>query len=169
MRAPDRIGLLHRITRTLFEADLDVVSARVSTLGEIVVDAFYVRESDGDEGDRRGATFEDRRGNWSRIGTLGPLSAKYNSAAMAGEHVRNRKGPRWWVVLTVGVAVLVLGAAGVVVANLHFNQAAATPAAPPPALTVVSVSPTGTNVAAGSTISVQFSTDLAPRQLRCRP
>ena len=81
---------------------------------------------------------------------------------MAGEHVRNRKGPRWWVVLTVGVAVLVLGAAGVVVANLHFNQAAATPAAPPPALTVVSVSPTGTNVAAGSTISVQFSTDLAP-------
>ena len=47
MRAPDRIGLLHRITRALFEADLDVVSARVSTLGEIVVDAFYVRESDG--------------------------------------------------------------------------------------------------------------------------
>jgi len=80
---------------------------------------------------------------------------------MTGEHVRNRKGPRWWVILTVGVAVLVLAAAAVV-ANLHFNQAAATPAAPPPALTVVSVSPTGTNVAAGSTVSVQFSTDLAP-------
>ena len=47
VRAPDQIGLLHRITRTLFEADLDVVSARVSTIGEIVVDAFYVRESDG--------------------------------------------------------------------------------------------------------------------------
>jgi [protein-PII] uridylyltransferase len=47
VRAPDEIGLLHRITRTLFEADLDVVSARVSTIGEIVVDAFYVRESDG--------------------------------------------------------------------------------------------------------------------------
>jgi len=81
---------------------------------------------------------------------------------MSGEHVRNRKGPRWWVILTVGVAVLVLAAAAVVVANAHFNQAAATPAAPPPALTVVSVSPTGTNVAAGSTVSVQFSTDLAP-------
>jgi len=81
---------------------------------------------------------------------------------MTGEHVRNRKGPRWWVILTVGVAVLVLAAAAVVVANAHFNQAAATPAAPPPALTVVSVSPTGTNVAAGSTVSVQFSTDLAP-------
>jgi [protein-PII] uridylyltransferase len=49
VRAPDQIGLLHRITRALFEADLDVVSARVSTLGEIVVDAFYVRESDGNK------------------------------------------------------------------------------------------------------------------------
>ena len=47
VRAPDEIGLLHRITRALFEADLDVVSARVSTLGEMVVDAFYVRESGG--------------------------------------------------------------------------------------------------------------------------
>jgi [protein-PII] uridylyltransferase len=47
VRAPDEIGLLHRITRTLFDAELDVVSARVSTLGELVVDAFYVRESSG--------------------------------------------------------------------------------------------------------------------------
>jgi [protein-PII] uridylyltransferase len=47
VRAPDEIGLLHRITRALFEAGLDVVSARVSTLGEMVVDAFYVRESGG--------------------------------------------------------------------------------------------------------------------------
>ena len=47
VRAPDEIGLLHRITAALFETDLDVVSARVSTLGEMVVDAFYVRESDG--------------------------------------------------------------------------------------------------------------------------
>jgi [protein-PII] uridylyltransferase len=47
VRAADEIGLLHRITRTLFEADLDVVSARASTLGEMVVDAFYVRGSTG--------------------------------------------------------------------------------------------------------------------------
>ena len=47
VRAPDDVGLLHRITRVLFEADLDVVSARVSTLGELVVDAFYVREGIG--------------------------------------------------------------------------------------------------------------------------
>jgi [protein-PII] uridylyltransferase len=47
VRAPDEVGLLHRITRVLFEASLDVVSARVSTLGELVVDAFYVREAAG--------------------------------------------------------------------------------------------------------------------------
>ena len=47
IRAPDEIGMLHRITRALFDAGLDVVSARVSTLGEMVVDAFYVRESGG--------------------------------------------------------------------------------------------------------------------------
>ena len=47
VQAPDEIGLLHRITRALFDAGLDVVSARVSTLGELVVDAFYVRESGG--------------------------------------------------------------------------------------------------------------------------
>ena len=48
VRAPDEIGLLHRITRALFEAGLDVVSARVSTLGEMVVDAFYVTGVRGD-------------------------------------------------------------------------------------------------------------------------
>jgi [protein-PII] uridylyltransferase len=47
IRALDEIGMLHRITRALFDAGLDVVSARVSTLGEMVVDAFYVRESGG--------------------------------------------------------------------------------------------------------------------------
>ena len=47
VRARDEVGLLHRVTRVLFEAELDVVSARVSTLGELVVDAFYVRETNG--------------------------------------------------------------------------------------------------------------------------
>jgi [protein-PII] uridylyltransferase len=47
VRAPDEVGLLHHVTRVLFEAELDVVSARVSTLGELVVDAFYVRETNG--------------------------------------------------------------------------------------------------------------------------
>jgi [protein-PII] uridylyltransferase len=54
VRAPDEIGLLYRVTRALFEEGLDVVSARVSTLGDAVVDAFYVRES-------RGAKVTDHR------------------------------------------------------------------------------------------------------------
>jgi [protein-PII] uridylyltransferase len=47
VRARDEVGLLHRITSALFDAHLDVVSARVSTLGEFVVDAFYVRDDGG--------------------------------------------------------------------------------------------------------------------------
>jgi len=82
---------------------------------------------------------------------------------MSGEHARTKNGPRRWVIVTVVVAVLAVAAGGfVAVDRLHNNQAAATSAAPPPALTVSSVSPTGANVAAGSTITVQFSTDLAP-------
>jgi peptidoglycan hydrolase-like protein with peptidoglycan-binding domain len=82
---------------------------------------------------------------------------------MAGEHVRTKSGARRWVIVAVCVAVLAIAAGGfVAVDRLHSNQAAATSASPPPALTVFSVSPTGTSVAAGSTITVQFSTDLAP-------
>jgi [protein-PII] uridylyltransferase len=47
VRAPDEVGLLHRVTRALFDCDLDVVSARVSTVGSEVVDAFYVRDASG--------------------------------------------------------------------------------------------------------------------------
>ncbi len=45
IRAEDDVGLLHRITATLFALDLDVVAARVSTSGYEVVDAFYVRDA----------------------------------------------------------------------------------------------------------------------------
>jgi [protein-PII] uridylyltransferase len=44
IRAADAVGLLYRITATLFALDLDVVAARVSTFGHEVVDAFYVRD-----------------------------------------------------------------------------------------------------------------------------
>jgi [protein-PII] uridylyltransferase len=47
VRAHDRIGLLYRLTRVLAEAGLDVRSARLTTLGAEVVDAFYVTDSDG--------------------------------------------------------------------------------------------------------------------------
>ncbi|HZU72527.1 MAG TPA: [protein-PII] uridylyltransferase [Acidimicrobiales bacterium] len=47
VRAQDRLGLLHAVTRVLAAAGLDVVRARVSTLGHEVVDSFYVRDSSG--------------------------------------------------------------------------------------------------------------------------
>ncbi len=47
VRAPDRLGVLHRITAALAEAGLDVVAALVDTLGHEVVDTFYVRDGDG--------------------------------------------------------------------------------------------------------------------------
>ncbi len=47
VRAPDEVGLLHRVTQALFDCGLDVVSARVSTLGDAVVDAFYVHDAGG--------------------------------------------------------------------------------------------------------------------------
>jgi [protein-PII] uridylyltransferase len=45
--APDRIGLLFDITRSLAELGLDVHLAKVATYGERVVDVFYVRDELG--------------------------------------------------------------------------------------------------------------------------
>lgn len=42
VRAPDELGVLHRITSVLDKYGLDVRSAHISTLGADVVDAFYV-------------------------------------------------------------------------------------------------------------------------------
>ncbi|MGF7238886.1 MAG: [protein-PII] uridylyltransferase [Frankia sp.] len=47
VRAPDGLGVLYRIVRALADADLDVSTAVVATLGLDVVDAFYVRDRDG--------------------------------------------------------------------------------------------------------------------------
>ena len=47
VHAPDSIGVLYRITRALAELDIDIRTAKVQTLGEQVVDAFYVRGADG--------------------------------------------------------------------------------------------------------------------------
>lgn len=47
VRAHDSVGLLYRVTSALAEAGLDVQSARMSTLGAEVVDAFYVVDADG--------------------------------------------------------------------------------------------------------------------------
>ena len=47
VHAPDSIGVLYRITRALADLDLDIVTAKVQTLGDRVVDSFYVRDSGG--------------------------------------------------------------------------------------------------------------------------
>jgi [protein-PII] uridylyltransferase len=40
----DRVGLLHDITRALFQAGLTISSAVIATYGELAVDTFYVRD-----------------------------------------------------------------------------------------------------------------------------
>ena len=47
VHADDATGLLERVCRAMAEMDLDVRSAKVQTLGDRVVDAFYVRGADG--------------------------------------------------------------------------------------------------------------------------
>ncbi|MGA0862782.1 MAG: [protein-PII] uridylyltransferase [Ilumatobacteraceae bacterium] len=47
VRAPDSIGLLHRVARAIADLGLDIRHARVLTLGDEVVDAFYVAEQGG--------------------------------------------------------------------------------------------------------------------------
>ncbi|MCU1455538.1 MAG: glnD [Acidimicrobiales bacterium] len=47
VHAPDSIGLLYRVTRAIAELDLDLRTAKVQTLGDQVVDAFYLTHADG--------------------------------------------------------------------------------------------------------------------------
>jgi [protein-PII] uridylyltransferase len=47
VRTRDAIGLLHRLTSALESAGLDIRTARISSLGAYVVDAFYLTDADG--------------------------------------------------------------------------------------------------------------------------
>lgn len=47
VQAPDGMGVLYRITRAFGDLDIDIRSARVQTMGNHVVDGFYVRDSGG--------------------------------------------------------------------------------------------------------------------------
>jgi [protein-PII] uridylyltransferase len=47
VRAGDALGLLYAITSAISQLDLDIHTAKIDTLGERVVDAFYVRTSWG--------------------------------------------------------------------------------------------------------------------------
>jgi len=61
IRAPDRIGTLYRITRTLADLGLDIRHAKVASAGQEVVDVFYVVDADGEKvvDGARVATIED--------------------------------------------------------------------------------------------------------------
>jgi [protein-PII] uridylyltransferase len=47
VEAGDALGVLYRITSALADLDLDIISAKVQTLGPRVVDSFYVRDGEG--------------------------------------------------------------------------------------------------------------------------
>ncbi len=47
MVGPDSIGLLYRLTCTLSEMGLDITRSMVSTVGNDVVDVFYVEANGG--------------------------------------------------------------------------------------------------------------------------
>ena len=47
VKAPDRVGILFRITEAMVELGLDIRHARVQTIGDEAVDTFYVRNRDG--------------------------------------------------------------------------------------------------------------------------
>jgi [protein-PII] uridylyltransferase len=49
VRAPDMVGVLHRITKAIADLGLDIRHARVLTLGHEVVDSFYVRQQNGEK------------------------------------------------------------------------------------------------------------------------
>ncbi|MCX6511650.1 MAG: HD domain-containing protein, partial [Actinobacteria bacterium] len=47
VRAPDTVGLLYRLTKVLFEHQLDLRAARVATVGDLAFDVFYLQNPDG--------------------------------------------------------------------------------------------------------------------------
>ena len=67
VRSPDDVGVLFRIARTFTGLGLDIHQARVVTLGQEVVDTFYVRDGSGAavddraERDHRGADGDAHR------------------------------------------------------------------------------------------------------------
>ena len=67
VEAPDRLGLLFDLARTFEELDLDVSLAKVATYGPRVIDAFYVRDLDGQKVEDAEHAEEIRRAILSRL------------------------------------------------------------------------------------------------------
>jgi len=49
VRTRDRVGLLYHLAQALFELELNICLARVTTRGHQAVDAFYVRDFSGNK------------------------------------------------------------------------------------------------------------------------
>lgn len=49
VRAPDKVGILHRMTKAITDTGLDIRHARIQTLGNEVIDSFYVRTTSGEK------------------------------------------------------------------------------------------------------------------------
>ena len=49
VHAPDHVGLLAQVASTFADLDFDVRTAKVSTLGDRVVDVFYVHDAAGNK------------------------------------------------------------------------------------------------------------------------
>lgn len=47
LQAQDSLGLLYRLTRALYELDVDIALAKISTEGNRAIDVFYVTDADG--------------------------------------------------------------------------------------------------------------------------
>ena len=47
LQAQDGLGLLYRLTRALYEQDVDIALAKISTEGNRAIDVFYVTDADG--------------------------------------------------------------------------------------------------------------------------
>src|SRR5580704_11686550 len=80
----------------------------------------------------------------------------------AGEQAKQTHRRVWMIITACTVCAVLIAGGAIVVLHDRANSASATAVAPPPPLTVVATAPIGTNVAAGSTLSVLFSTALAP-------
>jgi len=60
VRAPDEIGLLYTLTSTIYEQGLNILHAKVSTIGSDVVDVFYVTSRSGEKLDEETARVLDQ-------------------------------------------------------------------------------------------------------------